>query len=507
MTAGTSGSVGTLTLVLHAHLPWVAHHGTWPVGEEWLHQAWAGSWAPLLAALERLGEEGARDLLSLGVTPVLAAQLDDPWCVGEHERWLGLWRLRAEGLAARRDPVLADVAAEQFAAASSALDRHASAWASGASPLLRRLADAGVVEVLGGPLTHPVLPLLDPDVAALALTAGLDDAAVRLGHRPRGIWLPECAHAPELEDVLGAAGVGHLPLDEPSVVGAGGTTADPWLLGDSDVVVLARDLAVTDRVWSARTGYPAGASYRDFHAWDSDSGLRAYRVTGLEVPAADKLPYDAAAARASVRRDAEDFVSFVRSRLLALRSARDGRPATLAAAWDAELFGHHWHEGVEFLETVLRLLPQAGVRLASMATVAAEVTPAGRIRSGTGSWGQGKDLRLWAGEQVHDVLGRQREAVARLRATVAALTDPRRRDPVLDQLARSALLALSSDWAFMVSRDAAADYGRARAHGHAEDVEALATLLGEGDRGAAVALADRLRARDGVPGTLDARRL
>jgi 1,4-alpha-glucan branching enzyme len=87
--------VGTLCVVLHTHLPWLARHGTWPVGEEWLHQAWAQSYLPLLSMLHRLRREGRRDLLTLGLTPVLAAQLDDPYLLREHHLWLGRWRLRA----------------------------------------------------------------------------------------------------------------------------------------------------------------------------------------------------------------------------------------------------------------------------------------------------------------------------------------------------------------------------------------------------------------------------
>ena len=69
---------GALCLVLHSHLPWLQHHGVWPLGEEWLHQAWVESYVPLVAELDSLAAEGHRDVLTLGVTPVLAAQLDDP---------------------------------------------------------------------------------------------------------------------------------------------------------------------------------------------------------------------------------------------------------------------------------------------------------------------------------------------------------------------------------------------------------------------------------------------
>ena len=59
------------TLVLHTHLPWLAHHGRWPVGEEWLYQSWATAYLPLTRALRTLAEEGHSHLLTLGMTPVV----------------------------------------------------------------------------------------------------------------------------------------------------------------------------------------------------------------------------------------------------------------------------------------------------------------------------------------------------------------------------------------------------------------------------------------------------
>ena len=63
--------VGTFCLVLHTHLPWLAHHGAWPVGEEWLHQAWATSYLPVVDVLDRLAAEGRTHLLTLGFIVLL----------------------------------------------------------------------------------------------------------------------------------------------------------------------------------------------------------------------------------------------------------------------------------------------------------------------------------------------------------------------------------------------------------------------------------------------------
>ena len=86
---------GLFTLVLHTHLPWLAHHGRWPVGEEWLYQSWAASYLPLLRVLRRLADEDRQRLITLGVTPVVMAQLDDPYCLDGMHHWLANWHLRA----------------------------------------------------------------------------------------------------------------------------------------------------------------------------------------------------------------------------------------------------------------------------------------------------------------------------------------------------------------------------------------------------------------------------
>ncbi|WP_219413236.1 1,4-alpha-glucan branching protein domain-containing protein [Pseudonocardia nigra] len=474
MTEREREPVGTFCLVLHSHLPWLAHHGRWPVGEEWLYQSWAHSYLPVLDVVERLAAEGRRDLLTLGVTPVLAAQLDDPHCLRGVHDWLGGWLLRAHGAADR----LPDLAAHEHRTATAALALFESRWRHGASPVLRGLTDAGALELLGGPATHAFAPLLQPPVRAFALATGLADATLRLGTRPAGIWAPECGYAPGMEEGYAAAGVRRFLVDGPSLHG---DTAIARPVGGSDVLAFGRDLDVTYRVWSPRAGYPGGRDYRDFHTYDHPSGLKPARVTGRSVPPEDKRPYEPDRAAAAVARDAADFVRVVRERLAQLRE-RLGRPALTVAAFDTELFGHWWHEGPAWLEAVLRALPTAGVRVTTLRGAVDHGLVGEPADLPPSSWGSGKDWRVWAGEQVADLVALgDRVQKTLLDAVAPGVT----RDPIRDALAQEALLALSSDWAFMVSKDSAADYARGRAHGHATRVEELAALLAAGRRAAA----------------------
>ena len=493
--------VGTFCLVLHTHLPWVAHAGAWPVGEEWLHQAFTGSWRRVLTMLAELADEGARDVLTLGVTPVLAAMLDDPYCLRELHTWAGLWQLRAEGLAARPEPHLRELARYEFRAAAACLADLEARWLTGGlSSVLRPLVDAGVVEPLGGPATHPFLPLLEPRLAAAQLAVGLDDARLRLGRAPAGLWSPECGYRPGLERLYAAHGVERFVVDGPALHG---DTAAARPVGDSGVLCFGRDLDVTYRVWSPRDGYPGAAEYRDFHTFDHPSGFRPARVTGLRVPTDAKRPWDRAAAAAAVRRDAADFVELVRRRLAGLAD-RTGRPGLVVACYDTELFGHWWHEGPDWLAAVLRGLPAAGVRVSTLrgAVAAGHVGPP--VELPASSWGSGKDWRVWDNPAVAD-LGAAARAVQRRLLSIVDVRSGRYRDPALDQLAREALLATSSDWAFMVTKGSAADYARGRAAAHTARFHHLADLLDRGEPAAGYAA--ELRRIDGPFGHLDARLL
>ncbi|EIF00076.1 1,4-alpha-glucan branching protein domain-containing protein [Saccharomonospora glauca] len=492
---------GTFCLVLHSHLPWLAHHGNWPVGEEWLYQAWAHSYVPVVDLLRRFADEGRRDVLTLGVTPVLAAQLDDPYTLRAFHEWVGHWTLRANQAAMlwRGDELLSDLAVAEHRTAHHVLAEAESHWRHGFSPLLRSLVDAEVIELLGGPATHPFQPLLDRRVRAFALRTGLTDTALRIGHRPEGIWAPECGYAPGMEHDYAEAGVRRFLVDGPSLHG---DTAAARTVGSSDVVCFGRDLEVTYRVWSPKAGYPGHSAYRDFHTWAHEVGIKPARVTGKHIAPEDKAPYDPALAADALRLHVKDFVETVVRRLRSLRE-KHGRPALVVAAYDTELFGHWWHEGPQWLEAVLRALPEAGVRVTTLRGALEAGHLGGPVELPASSWGSGKDWRVWDGEQVADLV----QANAALQRRLLALPAPTTaRDTVADQAVTEALLALSSDWAFMVTKDSAADYARRRAREHTERFDALAEALRTG-RPEGRTLADRYRATALPFGHLDARDL
>jgi len=480
-------SVGTFALVLHSHLPWVAHHGRWPVGEEWLYQAWSHSYVPVVDVLLRLADEGRTNVLTLGMTPILAAQLDDPGCIAAERTWLSDWRLRALGAAASGDEQAAVMGAREYRQAEHAHERFDALWQRGASPVIRRLLDAQTVEVLSGPATHPFLPLLDERIMDFALGVGLADTRIRLGLSTTGIWAPECGYRPGLEQHYAKFGIDHIMVDGPTLGKLG--TDQPRRIGDSDVVAFGRNLDITYRIWSPRRGYPGGKWYRDFHTFDHRWGLHPSRVTSVTTDASSKAPYEPERAAHAVHADALDFIQHVRTYC----EAHPG--AVVVAAFDTELFGHWWHEGPQFLEAILRGLPEAGIELATLNHLRDRATDA--VALPAGSWGSGKDWRVWDGEQVQDIVGENIE-LQKLAVEAVAQATGSARQPEMDQLMRELLLALSSDWAFMISKDSAAEYARSRFREHADNVRLLIENPAE---------YARLRVIDGPFGHLDARLL
>ncbi len=498
------------SLVLHTHLPWLAHHGRWPVGEEWLYQSWSAAYLPLVQVLRRLAGEDRRGLITLGITPVVAAQLDDPYCLDGMHRWLANWGLRAQEATTSRSPSLRAFGIRECDEAARAIADFAVSWRHGVSPLLRSLIDAGTVELLGGPLSHPFQPLLHPRLREFALHEGLADARGRFGHAPRGIWAPECAYAPGMERDYAAAGVGHFMVDGPSLHG---DTALGRPVGCSEVVAFGRDLQVSYRVWSPKSGYPGHAAYRDFHTYDAATGLKAARVTGRNVASDDKAPYDPHRAQAAVDVHVDDFVEVVRRRLVG-ESERIGRPAHVIAAFDTELFGHWWHEGPLWLERVLRALPAAGIEVGTLSEAVERGFTGAPVDLPPGSWGSGKDWQVWSGEQVADLVQLNTEVVDTALTTVDKALEQhpeaggaKPRDYVADQILRETLLTVSSDWPFMVSKNSAAEYAHYRAHLHAHATREIAGAVAAGRHDAATRLAEGWNRADGLFGALDARRL
>jgi 1,4-alpha-glucan branching enzyme len=436
---------GELAIVLHSHQPYVEGFGTWPFGEEWLWESIATSYLPLLELLDG----GAP--LTLSLTPVLCDQLEAPGALERCATFLAGIRVESH----RRDIASAAgepgvVAALEYSAAHYERARERLAAIGG--DLLGAL---GCHAAWTSAATHAVLPLLATDAGVrLQLRAGIDAHRRRFGEGWRGgLWLPECAHAPWLDALLEEAGVRAVCVDLTDVLPA---AAQLWpLRSPAGPLLVPIDRATIELVWSDR-GYPAGAAYRDYHAF-THCRHRAWSNDGA--------PYDPARAAAAARRDAADFVARTRERVAGGGLA--------VCAFDTELLGDWWHEGPLWIAAVIEEAVAQGLAIARLddALERHAAAPAPEDLPVT-SWGTPRDLTTWSSPPAAGMAWSARAAELRALAAGAGV-DPR--------AARELLALQSSDWAFLVSRDLAEPYGRERATLHLEALDAALAAPGAHD--------------------------
>jgi 1,4-alpha-glucan branching enzyme len=411
--------------------------GAWPFGEEWLWEAIATSYVPLLGLLGRAP-------LTVSLTPVLCDQLERPDAIARCIAFLEQVRPESH----RRDATELRGAGQPLHAAE--IERSAGDYAAAATTL-RELAAGGLLGALGkhaswtSAATHAVLPLLATDAGvALQVQIGVASHRRRFGQHRGGFWLPECGYAPWLGPLLEEAGVRATCVELTELFGLGDDRHLHPIASDDGPVLWPCDRDTIALVWGSG-GYPARAAYRDYHAHTTHRH-HAWRNDGA--------PYDRATARAQARADAREFVA------RASRRVRSG--GVCVCALDTELLGHWWFEGVWWLEAVIDEAAIAGLRLTTLddALERHEPRPAPAPLP-VSSWGEGGDLRTWSGPRVAELAWAARSAELRLLAAS--------RRPV--RAVRELLALQSSDWAFLVTRETAGDYPLQRARAHLEAFE------------------------------------
>jgi 1,4-alpha-glucan branching enzyme len=426
-------------------MPYVEGFGTWPFGEEWLWEAIATSYVPLLDVLGRAP-------ITLSLTPVLCDQLEAPGVVERCVQFLREVRPESH----RRDIEGFRAVGEDSLAAE--LERSAAEY-SAAGERLGSLGQGGLVEALGAhaswtsAATHALLPLVVSDTGvALQVQTGIASHRRRFGEWAGGFWLPECAHSPWLNPLLEEAGVRATCVELTCEFGVGDARHLRPLATDDGPVLWPIDRQTIGLVWSDN-GYPSAGAYRNYHGL-TDHHHRAWSNDGAA--------YDFDLARALAERHAVDFVGRVKERV------SDG--GVCVCALDTELLGHWWYEGVLWLGAVLEEAARQALPLTTLDDALARHDRAPAPSSlGESSWGDGGDLRTWSGPAVADLAWQARTA------ELTTLSDGRRPG---DRVLRELLLLQSSDWAFLTARELAGPYSRERAQGHAD---ALAAALDNGD--------------------------
>jgi 1,4-alpha-glucan branching enzyme len=485
--------------VLHAHLPFVKHpEYDYFLEENWLFEAISESYIPLLVNMKKMADEGIEFKLTVSISPPLLEMFADEHLMGKYLKYLDkhieLSSKEIDRL--QRDPkfrCLARFYKKRYREVKSFftgfLDHNV---LNG----YRYFHNRGNLEILTSCATHGLLPLLRQNrrTVEAQVSIAVESHKKHLGSFPEGMWLPECAYYDGLETVLKQYAVNFFFLDTQGLLD--GKPAPRYgvyapVYTENGIAVFGRDPLSSKQVWSAQEGYPGDYHYRDFYrdaGFDLDfeyirpyinpdgervfTGIKYYRITG---EGSEKKPYDPRKAFNKTGEHARHFYLERKKQVEELGVHMDRKPVVLSP-YDAELFGHWWFEGPDFLYHVFHEIEQQKDLKAITPSEYLGRYPRNQVISPRPtSWGYNGFYDSWLNSEndwVYRHLHRMADTLENL-----ANRHYHERDSIhtrlLNQLARELLLAQSSDWAFLITTRTAREYAEKRTKEHISNFHVL----------------------------------
>jgi len=481
---------GYLSLVLHAHLPFVRHpeHEKF-LEENWLFEAMTETYIPLLQVMDRWLRDGMDTRLTLTLSPTLCSMLLDPLLQERYLRHLDELIDLAEKEVYRThwDKAFQELASFYRTRFGEVRDTYLGC-SRNLVGAFARLQDLGKLEIITSAATHALLPLMaqsPSSIRAQVLTAR-DHYLSCFGQDPRGIWLPECAYSEALEPALQEANIRWFITDTHGVLHATprpryGVFAPIFTPGG--IAAFGRDLDSAKQVWSKHEGYPGDPQYRDFYrdiGFDLDfdyvrshlpsadqrgfTGIKYFRITG----GAEKQIYNRRTALNVAAGHAQHFLEGRIAQISRLSEIMD-RPPLVVAPYDAELFGHWWYEGPEFLDYLVRktYYDQKTFSLITPGQYLERHSSNQIATPGASSWGEEGYWRVWLNETNEWIYPHLQVAQERMTQLARRFPNP---NPLqlraLRQAGRELLLAQASDWPFILRTGTSPDYARKRVKDH-----------------------------------------
>ena len=525
---------GYVTITLHSHLPYVVNHGTWPHGLEWLCEAAAETYLPILRMLGRLEKDGISLKANINLSPILLEQLAHPVfreeMVAYLQRKVESSRKDQDEYIAKGDTHLAYVA-EYWRHFFEEDLHHYESLNRDIIKSFRHFNDIGAIEVFTCAATHGYFPLLGSDTSIRAqVKTGVETHIKHLGKAPRGIWIPECGYRPAgewkqpvadkgstkppketfyragVEEILAENGIEYFFIDTHLVEEGAIFTPYNHMMGDvphafeingngkpkvsfyqpfyadtpdrskAQVAFFTRDPRTSVQVWSGDTGYPGDGNYLEFHKKHWPGGHRYWRVTGSRIDLGLKKPYFPEVAAECTHAHAAHFAQ-IAVQAIAKNPPTPGTPPILTAPFDAELFGHWWYEGPMFLENVAREFakPENPLKLITCGEYLDKHPPKGYVALEEGSWGKNGTNEVWLNPDTAWTWKHIYPAEKEVQKMAAS--GKWRGNSVATRLAkqicRELLLLESSDWQFLITTGAARDYAEKRFDTHADQLQSL----------------------------------
>ncbi|MGI4787821.1 MAG: glycoside hydrolase family 57 protein [Janthinobacterium lividum] len=546
--------LGTFSLVLHSHIPYVLAHGRSPHGTDWLSEAAAETYLPLLGVCHKLIAEGISPKITLGLTPVLVEQLRDPSFQDELSHYL---RGKIEAAQANQEQFRRDGNYHMAYLArywedwyGKGLTDFEDVYGQDIVGAFKALQDAGHIEIITSSATHGYSALLSQDTSIQAqVKTGIDAYERHFGRKPRGYWLPECAYRPRYhwspsvavpnvsrtpvlrkgtDEFLSENGIEYFFVEGSLLHGGEAlgvyadkfgplqalykqfqketvkveyrpyTTYRPYLVDSSGqpdhpkVAVFGRDSATGKQVWSGDHGYPGDQWYLEFHKKFVRAGEKSLGLRYWRI-SPDKADIDAKSLYEPLQAEerAQAHAAHFAPLVKEVLTTQNDPKSIITAVYDTELFGHWWFEGPQFLYHALKQIAQDPEITLQTTGEYLDSNPATLpVTLPEGSWGEGGFHYIWLNEQTAWSWKLVYEVEAEMSELARLYSGNAAAAPILKQAAREALLLMASDWQFCISTGGAKDYSEVRLRNHYDNFQALANLTRRAASGETLSVGD-----------------
>ena len=533
--------IGNFSFVLHSHIPYVISHGRSPHGTDWLSEAAAETYLPLLETCHRLVAEGISPKLTIGFTPVLVEQLRDTSFQNE---FLSYLHAKIDTSASNETLFRSDgnyhmayLARFWFDWYSARLVQFEETCQRDIVGSFGRLQSQGHVEIISGSATHGYSALLSQDTSIQAqVKQGIQNYEKTFGRKPAGYWLPECSYRPRYPwttptdvptpasettlrkgvdeflsendikyffvdghmlaggEPLGVYGEKFGPLNalwenfHKQTVDVAFKPYSPYRaynvnssgnITHPSVAVLGRDSATGAQVWSGDQGYPGDQWYLEFHK--KFVGVED-QTLGLRYWRISENKQDLGSKCLYEPHRAEsvtrDHAHHFADLVHGVMERNADPKSIICSVYDTELFGHWWFEGPQWLYHAIRALSNdESIKLTTVSEYLDAHPDRDSINLPEGSWGEGGFHYIWLNEQT----AWSWVLVYEVEQNIRELAQNHANNPqvarVLKQACREALLLMASDWQFCISTGGAKDYSEIRLRNHYDNYKALAHLV------------------------------
>jgi len=491
---------GYLCFILHAHLPFVRHpEEEYFLEENWLFEAITETYIPLIKVFNQLVVDQIPFRMTMSLTPPLINMLQDPLLQDRYIKYLDRLIELSEKEIARTsfEPHFRGLAQMYNSKFKETKEIFINQYNKDLVSAFKHLQNQGCLEIITCSATHGFLPItgINPVSAKAQIKIGVEHYIKTFGRKPKGIWLPECGYYPGVDDFLRDAGLKYFFMDSHGII-----HADPKpkynvyspVYCPSSVAAFGRDWESSKQVWSSDEGYPGDVDYREYyrdigHTLEYDyikpyihpdgirinTGMKYWRITGKTEY---KEAYRPDWAREKALQHARNFM-FNREKQIEHLSAKFDRKPIVISPYDAELFGHWWYEGPQWLDFLIR-------EICSEQDTFSLITPSEYLSENpinqlslpsASSWGYKgyneywlEGSNDWIYRHIHQAQNRMIELAEEFYKPQGknGLKSQHLKSRALNQAAKELLLAESSDWPFIMKSGTMVEYAEKRLRQH-----------------------------------------